>query len=269
MPDEGENIHAGHRQRLRQRYLKQGLEGFEPHEALELLLFYAIARRDTNLLAHRLLKRFGTLDGVLSARPEDLAQVEGVGEQTATLLSLMKPLLNLASRSKEGRLPQVKTNEQLETYCLSLSFAPEKETFYLLCLDAQWRVLRAVPLFTGTIDRVDVHSRVILETALRYRAYYVIAVHNHPSEIAAPSQADLNLTEEIKTALDAVDIPLVDHAIVANGHVFSLRRWTELEQAKRQIERDWEQAADKGAKPRRNASALKDALSIFDGKGSD
>ena len=252
MPDPAENLHQGHRTRLRQRYLAQGLEAFQPHEALELLLFYAIPRRDTNLLAHRLLKRFGSLNAVLSARPEELIQVEGVGEHTAVLLSLVKPLAGLAQRGKAGNLPLLRTNQDLRDYCLHLPFEPGKETFYLLCLDAQWRVLRAVPLFTGTIDMVSVHARVVVETALRHHAYSVLAVHNHPSNVSKPSQADIEITQSLRAALEAVDIPLIDHIIVSDGRTFSMRRWTDLEEAKLKIDSDFQRQAADGAGTRRS-----------------
>ena len=106
MPEKA-NAHDGHRKRLRERYLTQGLEGFQPHEALELLLFYAIPRRDTNLLAHQIIDRFGSLDAALSASPQELAQIDGVGESAAALISLLRPMLALAGRKKEKKQPTI------------------------------------------------------------------------------------------------------------------------------------------------------------------
>ena len=184
MPEKAENVHDGHRKRLRQRYLTQGLEGFQPHEALELLLFYAIPRRDTNLLAHQLINRFGSLEAVLSAAPQELAQVEGVGESAAVLVSLLKPVTALASRSREKKPPRLENLQSLMDYCRALPFPPGQETFYLICMDAQWRVVHTEALFSGTINMVGVHSRIIVETALRHHACYAAVTHNHPSGAA-------------------------------------------------------------------------------------
>lgn len=257
MPEAGSHIHKGHRSRLRQRFLTQGLEGFLPHEALELLLFYAIPQADTNPLAHRLIQTFGSLDAVFSAHPEELMQVPGVGENTAVLISLLKPIANLAARNKTNTPPVLENKRDLENYCLSLPFDLGHETFYLICLDAQWRVLRTVPLFQGTIDAVSIHARIIVETALRHKAYSVVAVHNHPSEKAEPSQADMQVTELIYSALDMVEIPLIDHIIVSGGRTISIRNYMNSERKIISIEEKSRQAADQNNR-RRKPSTLND-----------
>lgn len=252
MPEKAENVHDGHRKRLRQRYLTQGLEGFQPHEALELLLFYAIPRRDTNLLAHQLINRFGSLEAVLSAAPQELAQVEGVGESAAVLVSLLKPVTALASRSREKKPPRLENLQSLMDYCRALPFPPGQETFYLICMDAQWRVVHTEALFSGTINMVGVHSRIIVETALRHHACYAAVAHNHSSGAAEPSPADIEMTAKIKASLEAIDIQLYDHIIVAGEQTVSLRRLEQLQQTMECIGRDYRAAAENpDARPRR------------------
>lgn len=258
MPEKAENMHDGHRKRLRQRYLTQGLEGFQPHEALELLLFYAIPRRDTNLLAHQLIDRFGSLEAVLSAAPQELAQTEGVGESATALISLVKPLAALASRSREKKPPRLENLQSLMDYCRALPFSPGQETFYLICMDAQWRVVHTQALFSGTINMVGVHSRIIVETALRHHACYAAVAHNHPSGSVEPSNADIEMTAKIKTALEAIDIRLYDHIIVAGEQAVSMRRLEQMQQTMERIEQDYRAAADNpDERPRRRTERTK------------
>ena len=242
MPEKA-NAHDGHRKRLRERYLTQGLEGFQPHEALELLLFYAIPRRDTNLLAHQIIDRFGSLDAALSTSPQELAQIDGVGESAAALISLLRPMLALAGRKKEKKQP-LQNKQALLDYCAAMPFSPGKETFYLICMDAQWRVLHTEALFSGTINMVSVHNRIIVETALRHHACYAVMVHNHPSGAAEPSGEDIAITEKVRDALSAIDIQLTDHVIVADGAAVSLRDYCQLQQQIHLIEQDYKKAAE-------------------------
>lgn len=241
---ETENLHEGHRKRLRQRYLTQGLEGFQPHEALELLLFYAIPRQDVNLLSHRIIDRFGSLEAALSAAPEELMQVKGVGESAALLISMVRPMLALATRRKGEKVVRLNNKRALLSYCAALPFSAGKETFFIICLDAQWRVLHTEALFSGTIDMVNVHNRIIIETALFRRACYVVMVHNHPSGAPQPSDDDLLITANVKNALAAIDIQLTDHVIVADGGAFSLRDYSELQRSISLIDNDHRKAAE-------------------------
>ena len=215
-------VHDGHRDRLRQKFAEHGLDPFADHEILELLLFYAIARRDTNTIAHQLLKRFDSLEGVLSAAPESLCQVEGIGEQTALFLRLMGQLQRRL-RLKEERAPAILNSTQaVGDYFMKRFDCEQLEVLYQVCLDAKGKVLKCCRLSEGTSAAADVNIRRVVEYALRYNATAVILAHNHPSGVALPSREDIVATAQIESALGAIGVTLVDHIIVADGDFVSM-----------------------------------------------
>lgn len=218
-----ENPHKGHRERKKVQFREHGLDAFADHEVLELLLFYAIPRADTNPVAHRLLDRFGTLDAVLSAPAEELAQVEGMGEHAATLLALLLPVVRRAFFESQGRSGLVLASaEQLGQYFCRLFFGARQEVFYEVCLDAKGKLLRCYKLAEGSVNMVNVNVRCIVENALRSHASAVALSHNHPSGIALPSADDNATTLMVYDALRTVGIELVDHIIVADDDFVSL-----------------------------------------------
>ena len=218
------NIHAGHRERIRQRFCEQGLAGFADHEVLELLLTFSIARKDVNPLAHALLAQFGSLSAVLEADKSELLRVRGVGENTAALLSLMPELLGRYQRSAKGSRPSVSNMQEARTYCKSLFFGVHEEMVYVLCLDKHSRVIHPALLRRGTIDEVMIYPREVVEMAIRYHAHAVLLTHNHPGGDASPSQADYSVTRRIAAALAAIGVPLIDHLILSEDAMFSMRR---------------------------------------------
>ena len=219
-----EQIHAGHRARLKERFRREGLSGFSQHEVLELLLIYAIPQRDVNPLAHALITRFGSLGGVLEASESELEQVPGVGPNAATLLTLMPPLLSYYQRSGMGERPVICNLAQARQYCGALFFGAHEERFYVVCMDKSARVIHTELLHRGTIDEVALYPRIVVQTALRYDAHAVLLAHNHPGGLAEPSQADYRGTEAVLRALDTVGIKLLDHLIFCNGQVYSITR---------------------------------------------
>ncbi len=221
--NEAENPHKGHRARRKELFLTQGLDAFADHEVLELLLFFAIARQDTNPVAHRLLDRFGTLDAVLGAPAEELEAVEGVGKNAAVLLSLLLPVVRRTLiSSRKNDVPLVST-EQMGLYFCTLFFGAREETFYEACLDAKGKLLRCYKVAEGTVDAVNINIRRIVENALCCHASAVALAHNHPSGVALPSNDDNTTTLMIHDALRTVGIELVDHIIVADNDFVSLR----------------------------------------------
>lgn len=220
-----EHAHGGHRKRMRARYLQGGLEGFAPHEALELLLFYAIPQRNVNPLAHQLLDHFGSLEAVLSASPEQLAQAPGIGETSAVLLSLVFALTQYTEREKQMGRAVITNYREAKEYCLHLFAGKRNEVLYVICLDAQGRVLRAVPAIDGTIDEITIYPRTIVSAALLHNAHAVVLAHNHPSGVAEPSAADIQTTQMLQNALHAVDIRLMDHIIYAEGVCASMQEY--------------------------------------------
>lgn len=223
MPEK-ENIHAGHRERIRLRFLGQGLDGFAEHEVLELLLTYAIARKDVNPIAHELLAQFGSLAAVLEADRSELMRVKGVGEGAAALITLMPELLGYYRRSALGKKPVVTNLEEAKAYCQSLFLGAHEEMVYLLCMDQGGRVIHPALLRKGTVNEVNIYPREVVEMALRYHAHTVLLTHNHPGGCVKPSQADIRVTAEIARVLSALGISMMDHLILAGDEVYSMKR---------------------------------------------
>ena len=216
------SIHDGHRQRLKTRFREEGLDHFEEHEVLELLLYYTIPRRDTNPIAHELMNRFGSLSQVLDARPEELAKVDGMGDAAATFLSLITSVgrYYLVNRTMlETILP---TLDKCGQYLVPFFHGRRNEMVYILCLDAKCKVLCCKEMGEGSVNSAGVPIRRIVETALGVNATSVILAHNHPSGFAFPSDEDVLTTRRVALALDAVEIQLVDHIIVSDDDFVSL-----------------------------------------------
>lgn len=220
-----ENLHQGHRQRLRQRFLKEGLEGFEDHQVLELLLFYALPRRDTNRVAHRILQRFGSLSAALEADPKDLATIEGMGETAATFLGLIPSLTRRYLHDRAHR-PKPRLNEATRAgqLLIPMMAGRTEEVFYVLCLDSQCRLLFPALISEGTVRESFIHPRHVVEAALRHKAVNVILAHNHPSGDPHPSAADINLTRVLAQALIPIGVKVLDHVIVAGELYLSMAR---------------------------------------------
>mgnify|MGYP000861083230 FL=1 len=209
------NIHAGHRERVRERFMEEGLDGFKDHEILELLLYYCVRQRDTNALAHRMLMEYGTLHDLLEAHPRDIARRCKVSLNTATLISLCVPLARRYMNGKWGERPVLNSSFKAGEYAMTLFAGRIYEAFFAICLDSQNRVNHAALVHEGTINEAPVYPRLIVETALRHKASSVILAHNHPGGSLKPSVADIEVTKKIYAALKSISINVVDHIIVA------------------------------------------------------
>ena len=215
-------IHDGHREKMRLRFLTTELEGFADHEALELLLYYAIPRRDTNPIAHALMERYGSLSAVLNAPAEDLQKVEGIGESAAVLLRLVSQLSRKA-RLAEASLETILTSsERAGAYLLERFAGEQREIIYLLCLDRKGKLLSCKQLAEGDVSGASLNIRKVVETALLTSASAVILAHNHPSGVALPSADDEAATRQVQQALSTIGVELVDHIIVADQDFVSM-----------------------------------------------
>jgi len=221
MADKRQNIHAGHRQRLKQRYLEEGLDSFTEHQVLELLLFYALPQGDTNDLAHELINSYGSLPAVLEASYEDLRRFKGVGTHTALLLTLLPDLWRYYHLQRAQPRAVLHNRTKLAEYVVNLFIGEGYEVFYLICLDARNQVTRAVKINEGTLDNVGIEPRLVAEAALRHKAKNVILAHNHPAGTLKPSTTDLHLTSQLAAVLAGLEIGVVDHIIVANHKYLS------------------------------------------------
>ena len=219
-----EQHHDGHRERLRERYLRTGLDAFAEHEVLELLLTYAIPRRDTKPIAYALLKRFGSLHRVLQATPQELMKTDGIGEGAAVFINMMIPLFRAYRHSLESEKPEMKTSEQAIRYCEGLFEGERVEKFYVICLDAQMNRINTVLISSGDISEVRVYARHVLHAVTQCDAMGAVIAHNHPSGTAMPSDDDAQLTGTIASLLNGVGIKLYDHLIISPEETFSFRR---------------------------------------------
>ena len=187
----------------------------------ETLLFYAIPRKDTNPLAHRLIEHFGSISGVLDASLEDLMEIEGMGEYSATLIKLVAAYTRIYMMDKTKDVC-LNSSEKAGRYLCARFVGFREETVYMLSLDAKYRVLATTILDRGSIEASEINIRKVVATALRYNAINVIIAHNHPSGVALPSPNDLTATQKIEIGLKTVGVKLVDHIIVAENDFVSL-----------------------------------------------
>ena len=220
-------LHQGHRQRLKQRFLEEGLESFEPHQILELLLFYALPRGDTNPLAHRLLNRFGSLEQVFLATPEQLMTIEGVSEHTAILLGLYLPTVHHFAPQRLMQEPPLRLNTPKATHeaLAPLFLGRHIELAYVVCLNSADEVIDIILMGHGSEASVVFSCRKLLEAVLPSHAVRIILAHNHPTGACLPSSADVSSTQKILKALTYADIALSDHLIFDSlGNHFSMEQ---------------------------------------------
>lgn len=217
------SIHDGHRERLRERFRREGLANFQEHEVLELFLFYCLPRKDTNELGHELIKRFGSLANVLQAPADELAKLPGIGTNAATFLSLIAQLERyyLMHKNDDKILSSL---DDCGKYLGNCFRNQRNETVMLLCLDAKCKVISCNEVGQGSVNSAAVPIRRVVEMALGVNASSVVLAHNHPSGLAIPSGEDIQTTRRLALALDAVEIELADHIIVADSDYVSLRQ---------------------------------------------
>jgi len=215
--------HIGHRERLRQQFLKADIDTFAEYEVVELLLSLVVPRRDIKPQAKRLVARFGNLRGILDARPIEIQEVEGVGPATAANLHLLRQILvrYLQEIAQQGE--PLAGIDRLPEYCRVRLGNEEVEVFRVFFLDSKLQVLAEEELERGTIDRAAVYPRTVIEAAMRHKATGIVLAHNHPSGDTTPSELDRTLTKAIVLAGAALDIRVVDHLIVSRDRVVSFR----------------------------------------------
>ncbi len=210
-------IHKGHRQRVKKRFLKEGLDSFAEHEVLELLLFYAIPQKDTNEIAHELLEKFGSLDNVLSAKVHELCKVKHIKEEVATFLNFIGQLRGrIAVRTKKKNIRDI---DEAGEFCCELLKEYTEERLILISLNGKMDVLGVDTISKGDFSSTVVNIRKIVEIALERRAISVILTHNHPGDTVHPSDSDLTSTGHIMRVLEGMGIQFTDH-IICSGDKF-------------------------------------------------
>lgn len=216
------SIHEGHRQRLKDRFRREGLDNFDELYVLELLLFYCIPRKDTNSIAHRLLDQFGSLTAVLEASPEELEKVEGINTSASTFLSLITQVGRYyqVRRAEPGDI--LRTSDQCGNYLMPYFFGRDTETVFMLCLDAKCKVICCKKVGEGNVNSANIPIRRVVEMALSANATSVVLAHNHPSGLALPSADDVQTTLRVSAALETVEITLADHIVVCGDDFISM-----------------------------------------------
>jgi len=215
-------MHEGHRELMRERYFKNGIDSFAPHEVLEIVLYYSRPRGDTNELAHRLINEFGSLPNVFDANINDLCNVKGVGRQTAVLIKLVADLFGYYHKIRWSLKPRLTNVTEVGVYAVDMVGDRTVESFFVLCLDPLRTVMAWSEVERGTVSEANVNIRKVVESAIRNRAHSVVLVHNHPSGSLHPSEEDINVTYKICQAFDAIGIPVIDHIIVGGRSFMSM-----------------------------------------------
>ena len=219
-----DNVHDGHRSRLRKRYAEFGMDSFDEHTVLELLLTYAMPRRDVNELAHRLVNTFGGLGEVFDAPLEELMKVEGVGESTALLIRMIPEINRRSMISKNESRSKAVLGSPKESgkYFIPYFYGESEEAVYAAFLDDSLRVISCRLVMHGEINGAEISLRKLVSMALSCRATNVILAHNHPAGSLIPSAEDRQATAAIVKALEAVDIKLLDHLIISENMYVSM-----------------------------------------------
>ena len=217
------SAHEEHRKRLDKKVMEQGLEMLEEHEQLEHLLYAVIPRKDTNELAHKLLRRFRSIAGVLNADVEELREIEGVGPRCAMFLSTLPQLLGIVERSMTVNAPPKLDNfEKIEKFARTYFYGKLIEEAYVISLNSSYALLGISKISKGVQNETQVYPVLAVKQAIRDNASAVIVMHNHPCGILSPSHSDFTLTAKLAIAFQAVDIEFYDSIIVSGGKCFSM-----------------------------------------------
>ena len=223
MAEKKKAIHTGHRGRVKEEFLTRGVEGWPDPRIVELLLFYAIPQGDVNPLAHELVDRFGSLEGVLDALPEELMKVKGMGEHSVTLLKLIPAVTGRYLEGRTGPGTIIHTAAEAGHVLAPYFYGVRNEMVYVLCLDAKEKLLGVKKISEGNNTNSDVTIRRVAEECLALRASFCYLAHNHVSDIALPSPADMNTTSVIRAALEPLGVHLVDHLVFSDGDLVSIQ----------------------------------------------
>lgn len=211
-----QNIHADHRNRMKDKYLEFGIAGFADHEILELLLFYAIPRKNVNPLAHKLLNHFGSFNSVIEADVDALMQVDGLGKNTAILISLIFKILH-----KYNLNPALKTKivsaSLAKAYCHKLYTEFNVEQFFVICINSAGKIMCSKRIGNGTANSIEINIREITGFALANKCQRIIITHSHTNEKCMPSDDDLTFTKTVMLSCLLNDIDILDHGVIARN----------------------------------------------------
>lgn len=212
-----------HRQRLRSRFLEGGARALPDYELLELVLFRAIPRQDVKPLARALLDRFGDFNGVISAPPDQLLQVSGVGEAVLCEVKIVEAAAHRLARARVMQRPVISSWDAVLDYCHTTMAHRDIEQFRVFFLDRKNVLIADEEQARGTVDHVPVYPREVVKRALQLNASAIILIHNHPSGDPTPSQDDITMTGKVQNACEALGLTLHDHIIIGKSCEVSFR----------------------------------------------
>lgn len=218
-----QNIHQGHRKKVKSRYYETGLTGMPEHNILEFLLFFGIPQKDTNDLAHELINRFGSFSGVLEAKMSDLMDVKGMTENAACLLTLFLPVYKKYTEDLHKKRPIMSARKDYVKYLKNLYLdSPNNERVYILCFDSNNRLIACRKISEGDFSSALFDIRKIASAVLEVNAKKVILSHNHPNGQLEPSRDDCKITKDLSDLLSLFKVKFVDHVIITDTSYFSM-----------------------------------------------
>ena len=226
MDGKKKNVHEGHRQRMKKYFVQNGFKGLEEHQILEMILFYAVPRRDTNLMAHRLLDRYGSIAKVCDAPIDTLKNDFGLSESTAVLLKMIPEMARVYSESKHTA--EIIDLDNAADILRSKFIGANVEKVALALGTANGRLIMCDIVCEGSINATEMPIRKIVDLALRHNAKYAYVAHNHPSELCLPSRPDLETTRMLSETLYSIGVVLADHIILTDTDSFSSHSHTKF-----------------------------------------
>ena len=215
--------YIGHRERLRKRFKKNGIKSLQEYEIIELLLTFAIPRKDLKPLAKELIEYFGSVKEILDAPEEELRRFKYIKDKAIELIQFIKELSIYYQEQRAKDVPITHTQDELINYCIKKLSSKEDEEFHVISLDTNLSMISDDLISEGTIDKAVVYPRKVLEVALKNKAYAIILVHNHPGGIAKPSEQDINLTKLLEIPAKIIGLTIYDHLIITKNSYFSFR----------------------------------------------
>lgn len=222
MSDKNKSIHSGHRERMRSRLLQSGIDSFQDHELIEMLLYYIQPRGDTNEKAHKLLNEFGSLSMLINADSADLQRRCQINENGAVFFTIVKEILRRFDSERWKPKKLIDSSDIAGEYAKFLLSHEKIECFYVMCLDSQSRLISSALISMGTVNETHVYTRSIVEAAIKFNARSIILAHNHPGGSLMPTSSDVETTVNIIKALNMIDIIVADHIIVAGNEYLSM-----------------------------------------------
>ncbi len=215
-------VHDGHRERMLSKFSKSGFAGLEEHEKLEIILFFSVPRRNTNDIAHELLKKYGSISALMDAPQRELVKNPFITERTVQLFKMIRETASLYNLEKKNIGSFLTTTEEFGTYFQLRYSAIDNETFMVMSLDSRGKQIAVDVIGEGGVSLVSASPRQLLKTVLDRKAIEVVICHNHPGGVAEPSTPDIEATQQIKSLLNSIGVHLKDHIIVTRDDYISM-----------------------------------------------